>query len=118
MVSNLVGPVARGENCFGRDDLVNLLGNRLRNGNVLLAAPRRFGKTSVMYRLIDAPRPGYRVIHGDLEHMAEPADFNRLMTDLENDFYVRFDAAGRRFQFACSLLRDWWLRHYAMEAED
>jgi hypothetical protein len=41
--------------------------------------------------------------------------FNLLMTDLENDFYVSFDSEKRRYQFACKLLRDWWLRHYGME---
>jgi uncharacterized protein len=47
---------------------------------------------------------------------ADIEDFNRLMTDLENDFYVRFDAEARRYEFACKLLRDWWLRHYGMDA--
>jgi len=42
-------------------------------------------------------------------------DFNLLMTDLENDFYVSFDSEMRQYQFACKLLRDWWLRHYGME---
>jgi hypothetical protein len=36
------------------------------------------------------------------------------MTDLENDFYIRFEADTHRYQFACKLLRDWWLRHYGM----
>jgi hypothetical protein len=40
--------------------------------------------------------------------------FNRLMTDLENDFYIHFDSDANRFEFACKLLRDWWLRHYGM----
>jgi hypothetical protein len=42
-------------------------------------------------------------------------DFNRLMTDLENDFYIRFECEAQRYEFACKLLRDWWLRHYGME---
>ena len=42
--------------------------------------------------------------------------FNRLMTDLENDFYVRFDPKGY-FEFACKILRDWWLRYYGMEVD-
>lgn len=44
-------------------------------------------------------------------------EFNRLMTDLENDFYIRFDRDARQYEFACKLLRDWWLRHYGMEAD-
>jgi hypothetical protein len=73
MVTNQVGSPVRGENCYGRDALVELIWDKLSGGNVLLAAPRRFGKTSVMYRLIDEPRRGYKLIHADLEHLIEPA---------------------------------------------
>ena len=46
---------------------------------------------------------------------ARPGDeFSTLMTNLENDFYIRWDAAASRYEFACKLLRDWWLRHYGM----
>jgi hypothetical protein len=38
------------------------------------------------------------------------------MTDLENDFYIRFDADAHQYEFASKLLRDWWLRHYGLEA--
>ena len=47
---------------------------------------------------------------------ANDDEFNRLMTDLENDFYIRFDTQARTYQFASKLLRDWWLRHYGLEA--
>ncbi|HST24272.1 MAG TPA: hypothetical protein VLR90_24430, partial [Blastocatellia bacterium] len=79
MVNNRVGPPVRGEDFFGRDSFVELVSEKLRGGNVLLAAPRRFGKTSVMYSLIDKPRWDYKVIHADLEHLTEPAD---LITQL------------------------------------
>ena len=54
-----------------------------------------------------------------LEHMGPRADsdaFGLRMTDLENDFYLRYEVDTRRYQFACKLLRDWWLRHYGMVA--
>ena len=54
------------------------------------------------------------------ERVGDRADlevFNRLMADLENDFYIRFDADAHRYEFACKLLRDWWLRHYGMQAD-
>jgi hypothetical protein len=117
MVTNIVGPPVRGENCYGREAFVELVWEKLAVGHVLLAAPRRFGKTSILYRLIDQPRPGCQFYKGET---AEPADveaFNHLMSDLENDFYIRFDLEARKYEFACKLLRDWWLRHYAMEAE-
>lgn len=74
MVANLVGTPARGENFYGREPFVQLVADRLKNGHVLLAAPRRFGKTSVMYRLIDQPYWDYRIVHADLEKFTEPSE--------------------------------------------
>jgi hypothetical protein len=54
------------------------------------------------------------------EKMAERAsleEFNLTMSDLENDFYARFDFDTRQYEFACKLLRDWWLRHYGMSTD-
>ncbi|MBI1924124.1 ATP-binding protein [Candidatus Poribacteria bacterium] len=59
MLRNIVGPPARRDDFFDREETVELLWERLASGNVLLAAPRRFGKTSLMYRLIDEPRDGW-----------------------------------------------------------
>ncbi|HIE53478.1 MAG TPA: hypothetical protein EYP85_17130 [Armatimonadetes bacterium] len=56
MIRNTVGPPVRSEDFYDREEFVNRLWDRLDRNHVLLAAPRRFGKTSVMYRLIDAPR--------------------------------------------------------------
>ena len=86
MISNLVGPPVRGNDCYGRDAFVDLLWQKLSFGHVLLAAPRRFGKTSVMYRLIDAPRFDYKLVHADLEYYTEPADLlTALVVQLAKD---------------------------------
>jgi hypothetical protein len=179
MAENIVGPVVRGENCYGRQEKIRIIWDKLKTGNVLLAAPRRFGKTSIMYRLIDDPQPDFRIIHADLEHMTAPAQlleelFMQLAKDsklrgllndistipgriwetvkqnisevelykvrlelrqsvgaawqdigsdlfkkiqqsnLENDFYLQFDPRRTTYFFSCKLLRDWWLRHYAL----
>lgn len=74
MVANLVGTPARGSNFYGREAFVQIVAEKLRNGHVLLAAPRRFGKTSVMYRLIDQSYWNYRVVHADLEKFTEPSE--------------------------------------------
>jgi uncharacterized protein len=79
MVVNRVGPPVRGEDFYGREAFVKLVSEKLKVGNVLLAAPRRFGKTSVMYNLIDQPRWDYRVVHADLEHLIEPAELVTLL---------------------------------------
>ncbi len=74
MLGNRVGPPVRGNDFYGRDAFVKLVSDKLKAGHVLLAAPRRFGKTSVMYRLIDSPLWNYRVVHADLEKFSEPSD--------------------------------------------
>ena len=45
-----------------------------------------------------------------------PDEFNATVNNLENDFYIRYNAESERYEFSCKLLRDWWLRHYALEA--
>ncbi len=86
MAENIVGPVVRGDNCYGREEIVTIIWEKLKNGNVLLAAPRRFGKTSIMYRLIDDPHPDFRIILADLEHMTTPAQLlEELFIQLAKD---------------------------------
>jgi len=79
MITNRVGPPVRGDDFFGREAFVKLVSDKLKAGHVLLAAPRRFGKTSVMYRLMDDPQWDYRIVHADLEHLTDPAS---LITEL------------------------------------
>jgi len=79
MVTNRVGSTVVGTDFYGRDKFVDLVWSKLEAGNVLLAAPRRFGKTSIMRRLMDEPRGDYKLVHADLEHLTEPADLIALL---------------------------------------
>lgn len=81
MIVNRVGPPVRGTDFFGREAFVNLASEKLKAGHVLLAAPRRFGKTSVMYRLMDNPQWDYRIVHADLEHLTDPASLIAELTE-------------------------------------
>ena len=82
ILANQVGPPVRGLQCFGRDQFIDLVWEKLSLGHVLLTAPRRFGKTSIMYKLVDAPRWEYQVLIADLEYLREPADLITLFTEL------------------------------------
>jgi len=42
--------------------------------------------------------------------------FNGLMSNIESDYYVVFNARQNAYEFSCKLLRDWWLRHYGMDS--
>jgi hypothetical protein len=59
------------EDLLFRDDFIDLLWGTLRTEHVLLTAPRRTGKTSVMDHLAAKPRSGYSAISvfvQDLDH--------------------------------------------------
>jgi len=75
MIHNRVGSPVTGDDFFNRKEFVRQVSDKLREGNhVLLAAPRRFGKTSIMYRLMQQPQWEYHVVHVDLEGLNHPAD--------------------------------------------
>jgi hypothetical protein len=48
---------------------------------------------------------------------ANDDEFIRLMTNLENDFYLQYNEEHAGYVFSCKLLRDWWLRHYALSPQ-
>ena len=105
-MGNIVGSPARGDDFFDREELVELVWDSLAAGNnILLAAPRRFGKTSLMYHLLDYPRPGWRPIHVDAESIREPVNFviallDALMADqhVRNFLVSAWKRAGRWFR--------------------
>jgi len=45
----------------------------------------------------------------------EEASILRWQTS-KTTFTSDFDFEQNRYEFACKLLRDWWLRHYGLEA--
>ncbi|MCP4654784.1 MAG: hypothetical protein GY856_05125 [bacterium] len=71
----VVGSIPRGEDYFGREDFIETLWKRLDKDNVLLVAPRRFGKTGAMYRLLDEPREPFKPLYVNVEDISTAADF-------------------------------------------
>ena len=56
MVRNVVGQMATGDDCFGRDQEVADLWRYINNGeHILILGPRRTGKSSVMRKIADDP---------------------------------------------------------------
>ena len=54
MLTNQTGPPVKGEDFYGREPFLLQLWERITEGaNILLLAPRRVGKSSVMLRLVD-----------------------------------------------------------------
>jgi hypothetical protein len=54
MPTNQTGPPVKGDDFFGRKAFLRQLWERIKEGaNILLLAPRRVGKSSVMFQLLD-----------------------------------------------------------------
>ena len=82
----VIGSVATGSNYFDRNDIVEDIWNELEKGNsVLLAAPRRVGKTSIMQYMEKHPIENYRLIFQNIQgNNSADEFFERIYTLLLN----------------------------------
>ena len=62
----------------------------LRTGHVVLTAPRRTGKTSVMDYLRDHPENGFSVVSINVQDLTHPADFFQVLLDGFHDAHPDF----------------------------
>jgi hypothetical protein len=90
MADFIVGSPARDEDFWFRTEFLEDLWHALEKHNVLLLAPRRTGKTSVMYRMLDTPRSGWLVIHLNVEDLKTPGDFIVSLIDAINEHQPRY----------------------------
>ncbi len=75
-----IGSPARGEKFFYRKKLIDKAWDKIENGsNILIVAPRRVGKTSIMFHLLDNPRDDYKVIYVDMESANSESEFFRRL---------------------------------------
>ena len=72
---NLVGPIPEPQELYGRDDLIDYLWKQIAGCNILLLAPRRFGKSGVMRHVLLKPRDGYLPLDFELEDVQSPEEF-------------------------------------------
>ena len=72
---NLPGGVPEPGELVGRGHLIDVLWNQLAGNNILLVAPRRFGKTGVMRHVLKLPREGYLPVYIDAEDFSEAEMF-------------------------------------------
>ena len=71
----VLGPPVRGHDLWDREREIEELWKALETSSVLLSAPRRFGKTSVMLALADRPKEDWQVHYLDVEWIRGPEDF-------------------------------------------
>ncbi len=75
MTRNIVGNVPEPHELYGREHLIEHLWRQLHGNNILLLAPRRFGKTGVMNQVLEEPQEGFQPVYLDLEDVDTPAEF-------------------------------------------
>ncbi len=72
---NIVGNVPEPDELYGREEFIEHLWRQIRGNNILLLAPRRFGKTGVMRHVLLKPEEGYWPVYFDLEDVDSPEEF-------------------------------------------
>jgi len=90
-MKNVIGAPARGESFFPRDREVERIINKLKDGNNLnIAAPRRIGKTSILWHLSDNRRGDFVYVYVDTEDIDNESDFfKRILKEVLRTEEVR-----------------------------
>ncbi len=79
-IKNIAGQTVRGDSFFKRPGLVRQFRDKINSGSsILIAAPRRVGKTSLMLHLYDNPLPNHHFIYLITESVNN-----------ENEYFKRF----------------------------
>jgi uncharacterized protein len=86
----IVGSPVRGDDFWFREEFVKTLWESIEKHNVLLIAPRRIGKTSVMYRMLDYPENDWLVMHMNVEDIKIPAEFFITIVDAIHEYQPVF----------------------------
>ena len=105
-IRNIVGPVPDPDELFGREVLIENLWRQLNGNNVLLLAPRRFGKTGIMRHALLRPQEGFVPVYLDLEDVDTPSEFVWRITQalLQDDRWRSFLQGAKGLP---KTLQDW-----------
>ncbi len=82
-----VGSVIPADDLRFRDEFIADLWASIQTHHILLKAPRRCGKTSVMEHLRALPKHGYIVIYENVQDLSHPADLLLSILDEFRDIY-------------------------------
>ncbi|MBA4391773.1 MAG: hypothetical protein C0399_12675 [Syntrophus sp. (in: bacteria)] len=107
MADFIVGSVVTEKSDFWfRKQFLRDLWRSIEKHNVLLVAPRRIGKTSVMYRLLDDPRDNWLVIHLNVEELKTAGDFVISLLDAIREHQPNYfrDTLAKSWDFLKGLL--------------
>lgn len=72
---SLVGAIPEPDELYGREEFIRNLWRVIEANNILLLAPRRFGKSGVMRHVLLKPQPGFLPLSFELEDVDSPEEF-------------------------------------------
>ena len=79
-LNTIIGQAATGKNYFPRQQITNEIWAKIEAGsNLLLVAPRRVGKSSLLFNLMDEPRDNRIVIYYDSESVNNENEFYKKL---------------------------------------
>jgi uncharacterized protein len=90
MVKIITGQAARKDSFWDRKQELDDIWYKINNGShILLVAPRRVGKTSIMYKIMDNPQDDYIVLYVDVESADKENEFwKKLFSKLMEEEFV------------------------------
>ena len=72
---SLIGQIPDPDELYGREEFIDHLWQLIDRNNILLLAPRRFGKSGVMRHVLMRPRPNYLPLSFELEDVDSLEEF-------------------------------------------
>ena len=93
-----VGGIVSPSDLFGRDQFIDRMWDILNRNSVVLEAPRRMGKTSLLRKMSAEPPPGWEVIYLNLEDVQAVAEFASRVLDAVRDQIHRWDQRLKHFK--------------------
>ncbi|VAW70298.1 hypothetical protein MNBD_GAMMA10-2338 [hydrothermal vent metagenome] len=92
-MNNIVGQAVRNTDFWNRKSELAAIWDAIESGShLLISAPRRVGKTSILYKIMDEPKPGFIPVYVDTES-----------ADSENEFWQKLFNALRAEEFVNKL---------------
>ncbi len=90
-LKNITGSPVRGDDFFKRDKLIEKAWDLLESGeHILIAAPRRVGKTSLIRYLEDHPRKNFSFLYTNTESVNDENEFyRRVLNKLLKTEYIK-----------------------------
>lgn len=96
----IVGQVVRKESFWNRENELEDIWDAIESGShILISAPRRVGKTSILYKILDEPKDNYIPIYINTESADSQSEFWEKLfnTFSEEEFINKFKSISKKY---------------------